>query len=165
MGNRIQPENNRTFKTGPGDWIGPLVWHGDILDFHQGYITVPVLGGGQIVTVSLRYPHIKPAPGVINGFGGAQITTIFPTLGRLQFTWLITDGIYIDWTRTEGSNFNQWMSLGDAYNVPQDWNVEDTVFTISMGNPTGDNGEIGFDDFDLTPYTKAAQYLPILGVG
>lgn len=165
MGSRITPLNNREFTTGPGDWTGPLVWHEDILDFHQGYITVAVNGGGGIQTISLSYPHIKPAPGVINGLDGARITTIFPTVASLQFTWLITDGIYFDFTRTETASFNQWMGMGGIYNLPGDWKVKDTILSITILNEGVGLGEMGFDGFDLTPYTKAAQYLPILGVG
>jgi hypothetical protein len=165
MGNRIQPENNRTFKTGAGNWTGPLVWHGDILDFHQGYITVDIPGGGSPVSISLAYPYIKPAPGEFNGFGGAHLTALIPPDGYLEFTWVITDGVYTAWTLIEFSGSPFWFGLGGAYSVPADWDIPNTILTISIRDVGGMAGQIAFDDFDLTPYTKAAQYLPIMGVG
>jgi len=165
MGDRIQPENNRTFKTGSGTWTGPFVWHSDTLDFHQGYITVAVPMGGGPIVISLPPPAIKVTPGVGHGFGGGALQ-FNDGLALVLFDWMITDGVYTDFgAHARSALHNTWLGILGIYAVPLDWNVHNTRLDISVYTPSGNPGMIAFDDFSLSPPTKGTQYLPIMGIG
>lgn len=164
MSERINPKDNRTFKTGPGNWTGPLTWHSGILQSHQGYITVPIPAGGGIVNISLSYPAIKPAPTKPHAFGFAMNPTIhgaaWPTLD-----WIITDGVYTDFNNTNvTTNIEDWVGVIGIYLVPANWKIQNTVLNVSCYVPSGGSGEFALDDFSLIEPSKI-QHLPIMGVG
>lgn len=165
MGDRIQPQNNRTFKTGSGTWTGNFIWHSDTIDFHQGYITVDVPMGGGPVLISLPPPAIKITPGVFHGFGGAALR-FNSGLPLVLFDWLITDGFYMDFAaHAQSGGPNYWSGIVGVHAVPLDWNIHNTRLDISVYTPSGNPGMMAFDDFTLSPPTKGTQHLPIIGIG
>jgi hypothetical protein len=161
---KIQPENNRTFKTGSGSWSGPLVWHPGELDLHRGYITVGVPPASPGRTISLSYPSINPAPGKTHGFQGAYLPISNP-LGEIVLTWTITDGgggsfsdtIYL-------STATIWTSFVGSFVIPPGWNTPGTMLYLTLLDVGTSGGLIALDDFSLLTAEKI-MYLPFVGVG
>jgi len=165
MSERIQPENNREFTTGPGDWTGDFVWHPETLEDRQGFIAFHLPEGGAVKNMSLAYPHIKPVPNKWNDFKGA-ILALAETNDYALYSWLITDGVYSNWEKTDfGVQHPWWIGFGMGIDVPSDWDVENTVLNISAYVPSGKAAIVAFDAFHLSVEMAKPQYLPLVGVG
>lgn len=164
MTERIQPENNRTFTTGSGDWTGPLAWHPGSLYGRQGYIDCLVDVGNPTKNITLAYPAIQPAPSKRNQFGALFCLTS-PIVPFPAVDWMITDGVHTDFKEVGlDPGLSNWKPFGFTYLVPADWNVSNTQLIISIYALSGNYGEVAFDNFSLKPL-GIRQYLPVVGVG
>jgi len=162
----IPDENNRTFTTGPGDWAGDFVWYGDVLSGRQGYIRVTIPSPETTKTISLAYPAIKPVPGKIHLLG-SQACKIIYDFGPNLIELLLTDGVYSFVGKCSlPSGPLIWDGCGTGFDIPKDWNVENTVLEITINRIHADPADIALDDFTLYYETIARpQYLPVMGVG
>ena len=165
MSERIQPENNREFTTGPGDWAGDFVWHPETLDGRQGFIAFHLPAGGAVKNMSLAYPHINPVLNKQNGFGAA-ILALAEVDDYALYSWLITDGVYFNWGQTDrGVEHPSWMGIGISYDVPSDWIIQNTILNVSAYVPSGKAAIVAFDAFHLFVEIAKPQYLPLMGIG
>jgi hypothetical protein len=164
MSERIQPENNRTFTTGSGDWTGGLVWHGDTLQGKQGYITCQVDEDNPTKTIILIYPAIQPAPNKNHRF---KMSLCLP-----EFS---SNPPHLDWHIIDGAGFSygevgiyphatEWALTNITFPFPADFNVPGTQLVIEVYALSGNYGQIALDEFSLKPL-GIIQHLPIVGVG
>lgn len=166
MTERIQPENNRTFTTGKGDWAGDLVWHGDTFLGHQGYISVICEPTPATKTISLKYPAIKPIPTKSN-WPDWKVHVIGSTGNGWNLGMKLTDGIY-SYENTVQHFFSGpvWLGEGVGGDLPSDWNINNSELSLTISLISDLSGEIAFDDFSLIVLLPTKiQYLPLVGVG
>lgn len=162
----IQPEINRTFATGSGDWTGDFVWDGGFLSPYWGNLRVTIDPSNTPQIISLNYPAISAKQGAFNSF---EFSAYMIDGFNYQINITITDGNYV----LEG--FYQpptpapiWNGWTQAFDIPADWIIENTqlILTIFGITPPKENKTIALDQFSLT--TEAVgkiQYLPLVGVG
>lgn len=165
MSERIQPENNRTFTTGSGDWVGDLIWHGDTYEGHQGYISVPVEGTATPKTISLQYPAIKPVPG--KDFTLRTYPHYLEYAGSgFTLGWQITDGVYTFSQHLEHffDGF-PWDQIAIVDTMPNDWTPESTTLSLTIGVIEDAPAELVFDHFSFETEAPArTDHLPLMGV-
>jgi hypothetical protein len=161
---KIQPENNRTFKTGSEDWTGGFTWHSDTLLGHQGYITCKVDEDNPIKTITLVYPAITLTAKKFNRFGALYCLTEF-TIQPPAVDWELTDGGIFTYGEVNiYPHVPGWVPFGGDPGVPTGINVNGSTLIISVYALSGNYGEIAFDDFSLKPH-GGIQHLPIMGAG
>lgn len=163
MGERIPQKIDRDFETSSGNWQGDQVWTPETFDLHTAFIIVESPGPGDIKQTLLAYPYIKPVPGKENGFSFA-VGSKNPDPDGTHVRWSLSDGVYT-FGETE-MNFTApefRADVGDAFDIPVDWIVEDTQLII-QAVPINNAGDICIDDVSLKAKGKI-QHLPIMGIG
>lgn len=165
MTERIQPENNRTFTTGSGNWAGDLVWHGDTYLGQQGYISVVCNPSPDTKIISLQYPAIKPVPAQDNALN-FKIHSIVESSNGFTLNFKLTDGVYTHELYIEHFYDGPvWLGEGDVWTIEDEWTVENSVLELTIGLVDDPTAELGFDDFSLeAPVPARPDHLPLMGV-
>jgi len=164
MAELIQPENNRTFKTGSGDWAGGFVWHPETILGKQGYISCTITEPNPEITITLAYPAIQAVPNKEHRFRMSACLPTF-TLTPPHYDWHITDGAGFSYGEV-GSypTTPDWYSIDYKFSIPVGFNLTGALLTIKVYTHSECWGEMAFDDFSFKP-VGGPQYLPIMGVG
>jgi hypothetical protein len=164
MAEKIQPENNRTFKTGSGDWTGAFTWHSDTLGGHQGYISGTIDEDNPEAIITLHYPAIQPVPNRIHRFKMSSCLPAFSVTPPF-YDWHITDDMGFSYGEVGiCPHTPDWRSENGKFEILLGFNIAGAEIKIRIWTPSEWWGEIAFDDFSFKPISHH-QFLPILGVG
>jgi len=164
MTERIQPEINRTLSTESGNWTGDVGWSGEEFQGHTGYLVMSFDEFPVVKHISLHHPAIKPLPNKQNTLS-FRFVELEETGNVFTVTYQLTDGVY-SFEETPGELFAilEWTDMGRPYDIPADWNIENTTLIITISIDEGSPEHIAFDDFSLNA-PGIIQHLPVLGIG
>ena len=160
----IQPEENREFTLGVGNWTGDITWDPGPIGGRSGLIKIdvdpfPAYGVGQLL-----YPYAKPIRNKYHNFG----LYFFAPLGQpgpyIKVT--LTDGVYTfdrPWYYLD--IYDTWIRVSHDVDIPSDWNIEETIVSFTVKNDALlDPMTTYADGASFYAFTKV-DHLPILGVG
>ena len=165
MAELIQPEINRTFLTGSGNWTGALNWSGNTLFGRTGYLYFDLSTGDDYQIISLLYPYVKPLKLIVNqlSFSMARVT---PTSLSITYKITLTDGVK---TFSYGpANYGLslfWEDFGVAALIPSEWISAASQIIFQIKCYPGYTGRAALRNFSLTAWPPTRpDHLPLMGV-
>ncbi len=157
---------DREFTHGQGHWTGDLSWSAEPYPGESPAILATINDEHLEATLILQYPYIKPVPKKLNHLIVPIYATYEPAPG-ITGDMTLTDGVYAYVNDHLG-----WFGPGYPFineivqELPEDWNVENTVLTIHFKSPNGYSAIFVLDNIALyIEVPTKIQYLPLVGVG
>lgn len=162
---RILSEEDRTFATGPGNWVGDFAWSPDVVWDRQGYIYCNLDWEKPPKVFSLSYPFVRMVKEEYN-FLRFWIAPVPPTGGYITIDYYLTDGSYSLGVFNQSiGRFALWWPFYTPNLLPSDWNLPNSSITINIRAYPGSVLVAAFRDFSLVSYLpEKKDHLPLVGV-
>lgn len=161
----ITPQENRTFDSSLGDWVGDAIWEAGPVGGYTGVAQFLMTPAYTPKKMTLSYPHVSALPNKTNTLSFEIIAQVDGEARKCN--WKFTDGTHA----FQGSKiievWNYHELVEAALDIPAGWNITNTSLEVGFEGEMFDFAILCCDNFSLYAYLAEhkPQYLPLMGIG